>query len=82
MEVKQYAAVEPRKGMSKRAGNVALLTLWAWTQMGKEIKDKRIEYMQELKVDGRRESQGAMSFRAVANQTNGRWEARQKENER
>lgn len=50
-------AVEPRKGMSKRAGNVALLTLWAWTQMGKEIKVYRIEYKRE----------GAMSFRAVAN---------------
>lgn len=40
--------------------------------MGKEIKEERIEYKRE----------GAMSFRAVANQTNGRWEARQKENER
>ena len=82
MEVKQCAAVEPRKGMSKRAGNVSLLTLRTWTQMGKEIKDKRLEYMQELKVAGRRESQGAMSFRAVANQTNGRRKARQKGNER
>ena len=65
-------AVEPRKGMSKRAGNVFLLTLRAWTQMGKEIKEERIEYKRE----------GAMSFRAVANQTNGRRKARQKENER
>ena len=61
-------AVEPRKGMSKRAGNVALLTLWAWTQMGNEIKEERIEYKRE----------GAMSFRAVANQRNGRRKARQK----
>ena len=52
MEVKQCAAVEPRKGMSKRAGNVSLLTLLAWTQMGKEIKEERIEYKRE----------GAMSF--------------------
>ena len=65
-------AVEPRKGMSKRAGNVSLLTLRAWTQMGKEIKDKRKEYKRE----------GAMSFRAVANQTNGKRKARHKENER
>ena len=65
-------AVEPRKGMSKRAGNVSLLTLRAWTQMGKEIKDKRTEYKRE----------GAMSFRAVANQTNGKRKARHKENER
>jgi hypothetical protein len=65
-------AVELRKGMSKRAGNVSLLTLRAWTQMGKEIKGKRREYKRE----------GAMSFRAVANQTNGRRKARQKENER
>ena len=72
MEVKQYAAVEPRNGMSKRAGNVSLLTLRAWTQMGKEIKEERIEYKRE----------GAMSFRAVANQINGRRKARQKGNER
>ena len=91
-------AVEPRKGMSKKGGeclalptfsrhgkvqvnltlliwlieNVALLTLRAWTQMGKEIKEERIEYKRE----------GAMSFRAVANQTNGRRKARQKANER
>ena len=65
-------AGEPRKGMSKRAGNVSLLTLRARTQMGKEIKEARIEYKRE----------GAMSFRAVANQTNGRWKARQKGNER
>ena len=65
-------AVEPRKGMSKRAGNVALLTVWGWTQMGNEIKEERIEYKRE----------GAMSFRAVANQTNGRRKARQKANER
>ena len=62
MEVKQCAAVKQRKGMSKRAGNVSLLTLWAWTQMRKEIKEERTEYKRE----------GAMSFRAVANQTNGR----------
>ena len=68
MEVKQCAAVEPRNGMSKRAGNVSLLTLRARTQMGKEIKEARIEYKRE----------GAMSFRAVANQTNGRRKARQK----
>ena len=44
MEVKQYAAVEPRNGMSKRAGNVSLLTLRAWTQMGKRIKaEKRVQ---------------------------------------
>jgi hypothetical protein len=40
--------------------------------MGKEIKGKRREYKRE----------GAMSFRAVANQTNRRRKARQKENER
>jgi len=40
--------------------------------MGKEIKEERIEYKRE----------GAMSFRAVANQTNGRRKARQKANER
>ena len=39
MEVKQYAAVEPRKGLSKRAGNVSLLTLRAWTRMGIRIRD-------------------------------------------
>ena len=52
MEVKQYAAVEPRKGLSKRAGNVSFITLRAWTQMGKEIKEEKIEYKRE----------GAMSF--------------------
>ena len=45
-------AVEPRKGMSKRAGNGALIILLAWTKMGKEIKEERIEYKRE----------GAMSF--------------------
>ena len=56
----------------KRAGNVSLLTLRAWTQMGIEIKEERIEYKRE----------GAMPFRAVANQTNRRRKARHKENER
>ena len=46
--------------------------LRAWTQMGKEIKEERIEYKRE----------GAMSFRAVANQANRRRKARHKENER
>ena len=72
MEVKQYAAVEPGNGMSKRAGSVALLSLRGWTGMGKENKEERIEYKRE----------GAMSFRAVANQTNRRRKARQKANER
>ena len=73
MEVKQYASSGAEKGNEQIGrGNVSLLTLRAWTQMGKEIKEERIEYKRE----------GAMSFRAVANQTNGRRKARQKENER
>ncbi len=60
------------KGNEQKGGECSLLTLRAWTQMGKEIKEERIEYKRE----------GAMSFRAVANQTNGRRKARQKENER
>ena len=64
--------VGARKGMSEKGEECFLPNLRAWTQMGKEIKEERIEYKRE----------GAMSFRAVANQTNGRRKARQKGNER
>ena len=59
-------AVEPRKGMSKKGGECFSPYHTGVDTNGKEIKEERIEYKRE----------GAMSFRAVATQTNRRRKAR------
>ena len=73
MELKQYASSGAEKGNERQGrGMFPSLPYGRGHKWGKEIKEERIEYKRE----------GAMSFRAVANQTNGRRKARQKENER